>query len=245
MKQALRSGCRDGLSLERALASFLLRYRCTPHATTGVSPSCLFLGRNIRTRLDLLKPNVGARVMSQQDKQKAHHDRHSQYRELEIRQPVWARNFREGPRWVQGIVADRIGPLSYLVKLPDGDLWRRKIDHLREGGKVVQSPLLQCMEMIFLSRQTRNLAQPKMRFHDAHLVQHRHPCQQSSTTNLVQRIRFYLPIHPHHCPIYRTQGPYPNVVTRVEIGDRPIGYKVHWIDYQGGQSSKGGRDVMY
>ena len=139
--QALRSGCRDGLSLERALASFLLRYRCTPHATTGVSPSSLFLGRSIRTRLDLLKPNVGARVMSQQDKQKAHHDRHSQYRELEIRQPVWARNFREGPRWVQGIVADRIGPLSYLVKLPDGDLWRRHIDHLREGGEVVQSPL--------------------------------------------------------------------------------------------------------
>ena len=29
VKQALRSGCRDGLSLERALASFLQRYRCT------------------------------------------------------------------------------------------------------------------------------------------------------------------------------------------------------------------------
>ena len=54
----------------------------------------------------------------------------SQYRELEIRQPVWARNFREGPHWVQGIVADRIGPLSYLVILPEGDLWRRHIDQL-------------------------------------------------------------------------------------------------------------------
>ena len=141
VKQALRSSCRDGLSFERALASFLLRYHCAPHATTGVSPSSLFLGRNIRTHLDLLKPNDGARVMSQQDKQKAHHDRHSRCRELEIRQPVWARNFRKGPRWVQVIVADRIGPLSYLVKLLDGDLWRRHIDHLREGGEVVQSSL--------------------------------------------------------------------------------------------------------
>ena len=88
VKQALRSGCRDGLSLERALASFLLRYRSTPHATTGVSPCSLFLGRNLRTHLDLLKPNVGARVVSQQDKQKAYHDRHGRYRELEIRQPV-------------------------------------------------------------------------------------------------------------------------------------------------------------
>ena len=102
------------------------------------------------------------------------------------------------------------------------------------------------MEMTFLSRQTRNLALPKMRFHDALLVQHRHPCQQSSPTNPVQRIRSYLPIHLHHCPIYRTQGLYPNVVTQVEIGDRPSVYAVHWIDHQREQSSKGRRrcDVL-
>ena len=42
---------------------------------------------------------------------------------------------------MQGIVADRVGPLSYLAKLPDGDLWRRHIDHFHEGDIVVQSPL--------------------------------------------------------------------------------------------------------
>ena len=64
VKQALRSGYRDGLSMEKALASLLLRYRSTPHATTGVSPCSLFLGRTLRTRLDLLKPDVGARVVA-------------------------------------------------------------------------------------------------------------------------------------------------------------------------------------
>ena len=62
VKQALRSGLQKGVPLERALASFLLQYRVTPHATTGVSPSTMFFGRSLRTRLDLLKPDVGARV---------------------------------------------------------------------------------------------------------------------------------------------------------------------------------------
>ena len=174
--------------------------------------------------------------MSQQDKQKAHHDRHSQYRELEIRHPVWARNFHEGPRWVQDIVAEGSAPChiwsSCLMVIFGAATLSTCVKEVRWFSH-------HCMKMTFLSRQTRNLAQPKMRFHDAHHVQHRHPCQQFSPTNLVQRIRFYLPIHPHHCPTYRTQGLHPNVVTRVEIGDRPIGYTVHWIDHQGGQSSKG------
>ena len=76
----------------------------------------------------------------QQAKQKEHHDRHSRYRELSINQPVWIRNFRDAPRWLQGVVVDRVGPLSYLVRLPDGNLWRRHIDHLRDSHEVMQSP---------------------------------------------------------------------------------------------------------
>ena len=35
-----------------ALASFLLSYRATPHSTTNETPCKLFLGRQLRTRLD-------------------------------------------------------------------------------------------------------------------------------------------------------------------------------------------------
>ena len=62
VKRAIRVGLQSGDTLEHALASFLLRYRVTPHATTGTSPSSLFLGRPLRTRLDLLKPKVACRV---------------------------------------------------------------------------------------------------------------------------------------------------------------------------------------
>ena len=42
-KRAMKAGEREGLSLKTRLAQFLLSYRSTPHATTNVSPSELFL----------------------------------------------------------------------------------------------------------------------------------------------------------------------------------------------------------
>ena len=42
-KQALKAGCQKGVSFEQPLASFLLQYRTTPHAPTGVPPGSLFL----------------------------------------------------------------------------------------------------------------------------------------------------------------------------------------------------------
>ena len=48
--------------------TFLIRYRNTPHAITGESPSKLFLGRNLRTRLDLLKPDTKQAVSNLQIK---------------------------------------------------------------------------------------------------------------------------------------------------------------------------------
>ena len=44
-------------SLESKVAQFLLRYRVTPHPVTNRSPSSHLLGRNLRSRLDLLKPD--------------------------------------------------------------------------------------------------------------------------------------------------------------------------------------------
>ena len=40
----------------RKLDNFLFAYRTTPSSVTGNTPSALFLGREIRSRLDLLKP---------------------------------------------------------------------------------------------------------------------------------------------------------------------------------------------
>ena len=64
-------------------------------------------------------------------KQKTHHDEHTRFREFQEGQAVWVRNMRGGPPWVRAVVQDRLGPVSYLVRVEGGDLWRRHIDHLR------------------------------------------------------------------------------------------------------------------
>ncbi|CAB4030743.1 Transposon Tf2-9 poly, partial [Paramuricea clavata] len=48
----------QGVSMKHRLANFLLRYRTTPHSTTGVSPGELMMKRRLRTRLSLVKPDL-------------------------------------------------------------------------------------------------------------------------------------------------------------------------------------------
>ena len=44
VKQSLWAACRRGVSVEQALAAFLMYYQTTLHTTMGVAPSDLFLG---------------------------------------------------------------------------------------------------------------------------------------------------------------------------------------------------------
>ena len=69
-KQAMRSAKEDHVSLQQTLSTFLLKYRTMPHSLTNETPAKLLLGRNIRTRLDLIKPDLTAKVSSGQDKMK-------------------------------------------------------------------------------------------------------------------------------------------------------------------------------
>ena len=65
-KQALRAAATERNLLSWKLVNFLLAYRTTPHATPGETPAMLLMGRNIRTRLDALKPNIRKRAEDKQ-----------------------------------------------------------------------------------------------------------------------------------------------------------------------------------
>ena len=58
-------------TVETKLSRFLLKYRLTPHSTTGRSPAELLLGRQPRSRLDLLHPDVSGRVQESQARQQS------------------------------------------------------------------------------------------------------------------------------------------------------------------------------
>ena len=66
LKQGLKTSTSSGLPLSRHLNNFLLTYQSTAHSTTGVTPSSLFLKREVRTRFYLLRPDVKSHVFDKQ-----------------------------------------------------------------------------------------------------------------------------------------------------------------------------------
>lgn len=72
-KEAMKAGQNDGMTMSHQLACFLLTYHTTPHSTTGVSPCELMMSRQLRTRWDLLKPDIGKSVCQRQEKQMEQH----------------------------------------------------------------------------------------------------------------------------------------------------------------------------
>ena len=130
-KQALRAALTEKQTISRKLTNFLLAYRTTPHALTGESPAVLLMGRNLRTRLDILKPNIRKRVEEKQQDQELRSSRNPT-RELGIGQTVMARNYRTKEKWVPGVITAHPGPLSYEVSVAPNTVWRRHIDQLKE-----------------------------------------------------------------------------------------------------------------
>lgn len=128
VKEGLKKTSGD---LEDRLYRFLSRYRITPHATTGQPPATLLMNRHVRTRLDLVKPNQEATVLDKQEKSKLQHDTSAYNRDIFVGDCVQARNFASGPKWLFGTVEEKTGPVSYTVRLEDGRLWRRHVDHIR------------------------------------------------------------------------------------------------------------------
>ncbi|CAG2235627.1 unnamed protein product [Mytilus edulis] len=107
--------------------------RITPQTTTGLAPSELLMKRKLKSRLDLVFPNIEKRVQERQQKQKHYHDKKSVNRQINVGQGVFARNFAIGSKikWIPGEVIKQSGPLSFHIKLQDGRVIRRHIDHIR------------------------------------------------------------------------------------------------------------------
>ena len=120
IKQSLTSMKEDLGSMQTKLSKFLMKYRNTPH-----------MGRNLRTRLDLIKPDIRKHVIEKQVSQaKPKGAIAGNARQLFIGQAVSVRNYRGKEKWIQGIVRARTGPVSYQVEIAPNVIWRRHIDQL-------------------------------------------------------------------------------------------------------------------
>ena len=119
----------------------IVGYRTTPHTTTEETPAELFLKRPIRTRLDLLKPNLEDKVIQKQEDQKRFHDNSAtKTREFLPGQDVLVENLRNTtPKWITGKIIAKTGPLSYKVEI-DGVIHRRHVDQLLSSKAQVVIP---------------------------------------------------------------------------------------------------------
>ena len=107
------------------LARLLLSYRTTPHTGTGCTPAELLMGQRIRTRLDILRPNLSARIAK-----KSKFVDQSDRRPLKIGEPVMVKDYRDRKRpWIQGVIQDWLGPVTYRV-LVGVLLWKLHVDQL-------------------------------------------------------------------------------------------------------------------
>ena len=118
-------------NMQDRLSRFLFFYRLSPHATTGVSPTEMLLGRRPRSRLDLLHPDLAQKVRQRQEKQKVNHDNSFPLRTYQVNDCVYAENFGGKPKWLPGRVTRIYGPRSYEIQLQDGTLTRRHVDSIR------------------------------------------------------------------------------------------------------------------
>lgn len=70
------------------------------------------MGRTLRTRWDIMKPDVSQSVCWHQAKQKEGKDNNSKLRHFVMGQSVMVKNFHTGPTWIPGTTVQQLGPLT-------------------------------------------------------------------------------------------------------------------------------------
>ena len=119
------------LSIQQRIANYLLTYRSTRHATTGRTPPDLFLGRELRIRLTVLRPSVWEKVMDSQAKQKGTHDALSKLREFYLSDRVLVKEHRKKHTWWPCSIAARSGLKYYVAVLNQWSNLEATSDHIR------------------------------------------------------------------------------------------------------------------
>lgn len=115
------------------LQEYLFEYRNTVHCSTGMTPARLMLGRDLRSRLDLIvPPRVSKNSLSEEKNDNVSISK-ANGRIFNIGQKVWVKCFdNRKPYWSKGVIISKIGNRMYMVHLVDqGVKCRRHVDQLR------------------------------------------------------------------------------------------------------------------
>lgn len=130
-KEGMNRRLRTQSNKNLCLHEFLLTYRTTPHTTTGITPSEAMFGRNIRTKLDLIRPDLANSVLQK-------NPGHKEVKGYVVGERVVVRDYRSRkPTWQEGVVIHKLSPMTYQVEIPSTEgmvIWKRHADQMRSSG---------------------------------------------------------------------------------------------------------------
>ena len=118
-------------TLDIKVQRFLFNYRNTPQSSTNKTPAYLMFGRELRSHFSLIHKSVSETVLQKQDNAKNSHDFHAKDRHLNVNDHVIIENFVGKPKWFKGQIVKIIGPLTYEVRLENGRIVKKHVDHLK------------------------------------------------------------------------------------------------------------------
>ena len=127
-------------SLQTKVSRFLFEYRTRTHATTGHTPVELLFHRELKTRLDLVRPNLRAKVEQKQFDQRRNHQcrKRDGFNEGDS---VYVKNYSaRGDKWLKGLVVEKGGPVSYKVSLGENVIVKRHIDQMKKCESSIEMP---------------------------------------------------------------------------------------------------------
>lgn len=124
-KKGVSKIIKGGKKVDTAVHQFLFDYRSAPHSTTGKSPAQLLYGRELRTRFDLLRPNLRSKVEEKQGAQIAGRP-HSRKIKVQEGDSVMIDNHgKSGEKRIKGEIVKQLSPSTYQVQTESGNVTKR------------------------------------------------------------------------------------------------------------------------
>ncbi len=118
--------------MEERLDRFLFDYRITPHSITGVPPCEMLMRRKIKSRFDLIRPSMEARVYRRQEAQMRDHASGQEGKApptFTVGDHVYFRDY-SGKGNSPGVVEDLTGPVSCRIRTEEGQLIRKHFSQI-------------------------------------------------------------------------------------------------------------------
>ena len=127
IKQALIAEKQSKNPIDEKINNFSMSYQSTPHTTTSFTSAQLFIGRNISTKIDLIKPS---RLIV---KKKSHYE--NEVRSFSSKDNVIVRFFGGKENWKNGKILEKLSFKMCLVSV-HGKCYRRHIDQIKRSCSV-------------------------------------------------------------------------------------------------------------